>query len=87
MSVPFSACEDGNNNVVMKGFENNKEEDFTQFWGSINDSLPVPEFDESIWAEAAMSLDNPIMYDAAIYAPATLADVAPWDNLQTPWCM
>lgn len=78
MSVPFSAGES------VKAIE--KEEDFGQFWGTVN-GLPVPEFDDSIWAEAAMSLDFPVMSDAGIYATGNLGDVAPWDSLQTPWCM
>ncbi|KAI9113201.1 hypothetical protein K1719_015726 [Acacia pycnantha] len=80
MSVPFNAEEN-----VMKPIE--EEEDFGQFWGTMNDGLPVPEFDDSIWAEAAMSLDFPVMSDATIYGAGTLGDVAPWDSLQTPWCM
>ncbi|KAF7829621.1 protein NRT1/ PTR FAMILY 8.2-like [Senna tora] len=67
-----------------------KEEDFTQFWGTMNDNLPVPEpeFDDSIWAEAALSLDFPVMPDAAnaIYATPNFGDVAStWDTMQTPW--
>nr|XP_025668372.1 dehydration-responsive element-binding protein 2D [Arachis hypogaea] len=66
---------------------NNKEEDVLRpFWGSVNDCLPV--FDESIWTEAAMSLDFPVIAAAeaatGIYPNANLADVGVWD---TPWCM
>jgi len=57
------------------------------FWGSLNDS-PDPMFDESIWAEAAMSLDLPVIPDASgIYGAETFFEVDPWDSLQTPWCM
>ncbi|XP_028765186.1 dehydration-responsive element-binding protein 2D-like [Neltuma alba] len=80
MSVPFNAEEN-----LMKPIE--KEEDFGQLWGTMSEGLPVPEFDDSIWAEAAMSLDFPVMSDAGIYGNGTLGDVAPWDSLQTPWCM
>lgn len=80
MSVPFKTEED------IKPLQM-KEEDFGQFWGTMNDGLPVPEFDDSIWAEAAMSLDFPVMPDAGIYANGNLGDVNAWDTLQTPWCM
>ncbi|CAJ1972497.1 unnamed protein product [Sphenostylis stenocarpa] len=57
------------------------------FWGSIND-LPYPLFDESIWTEAAMSLDFPVIPDAdGIYGAETFYEVGPWDSMQTPWCM
>lgn len=54
-------------------------------WGSINASLPV--FDESIWAEAAMSIDFPIVDDYSIFA-GSLVDGSGWEaTLQSPWCM
>ncbi|KAK7376756.1 hypothetical protein VNO80_02172 [Phaseolus coccineus] len=57
------------------------------FWGSFNDT-PDTMFDESIWTEAAMSLDFPLIPDAAgIYGAETFVEVGPWDSLQTPWCM
>ena len=61
--------------------------DFRPSWGTMNEGLPV--FDDSIWAEAAMSLDFPqIAAETAIYSSGNnLADVGVWDSLQTPWCM
>ncbi|QCD98828.1 dehydration-responsive element-binding protein 2D-like [Vigna unguiculata] len=57
------------------------------FGGSFDD-IPEPMFDDSIWAEAAMSLDLPLIPDGAgIYEAKTFLEVGPWDSLQTPWCM
>lgn len=63
------------------------EVEFRPSWATMNEGLPV--FDDSIWAEAAMSLDFPhIAAETAIYASGNnLADVGVWDSLQTPWCM
>ncbi|KAK2660620.1 hypothetical protein Ddye_007153 [Dipteronia dyeriana] len=54
------------------------------FSGNLNVNLPV--FDESIWAEAAMSIDNPIMGEQGMYG-SNFVDGTGWDMLQTPWCM
>ena len=44
-------------------------------------------FDETIWAEAAMSLDFPaVMGDSGIFA-GNFVDGSGWDALQSPWCM
>lgn len=51
----------------------------------MNEGLPV--LDDSIWAEAAMSLDFPITAEAGIYTAGNLADVSVWDYTQTPWCI
>ncbi|KDP38573.1 hypothetical protein JCGZ_04498 [Jatropha curcas] len=53
-------------------------------WGNLNVNLPL--FDDSIWAEAAMSIDFPAMEDTGIFA-SNLMDVTGWDALHTPWCM
>ncbi|XP_068483987.1 dehydration-responsive element-binding protein 2D-like [Phaseolus vulgaris] len=62
------------------------EGEFCPSWETMNESLPV--FDDSIWAEAAMSLDFPLIAaETEIYTPEnTLADVDMWDP-QAPWCM
>ncbi|XP_061366456.1 ethylene-responsive transcription factor ERF037-like [Gastrolobium bilobum] len=60
------------------------------FWGTMNETETMPVFDESIWTEAAMSLDDiPMIADAEIYSAANMADAGAgaWDSLQTPWCM
>ncbi|KAK4860522.1 hypothetical protein QYF36_025523 [Acer negundo] len=54
------------------------------FWENLNVNLPV--FDESIWAEAAMSIDYPIMGEQGMYG-SNFVDGTGWDMLQTPWCM
>lgn len=53
-------------------------------WGSMNASLPM--FDDSIWAEAALSLDFPIMENHGIF-PGNIVDGSGWEALQSPWCM
>lgn len=53
-------------------------------WGSMSASLPV--FDESIWAEAAMSLDFPILENHGIFA-GNIVDGGGWEALQSPWCV
>ncbi|QCE16646.1 dehydration-responsive element-binding protein 2D-like [Vigna unguiculata] len=63
------------------------EGEFSPSWETMNETLPV--FDDSIWAEAAMSLDLPLIAaENEIYTPENnnLADVDMWDP-QTPWCM
>ncbi|PON90988.1 AP2/ERF domain containing protein [Trema orientale] len=54
-------------------------------WGSMNASLPVFD-DDAIWAEAAMSLDFPIMENHGIFG-ANIVDGTGWEALQSPWCM
>ncbi|KAF3446380.1 hypothetical protein FNV43_RR11559 [Rhamnella rubrinervis] len=54
-------------------------------WGSMNASLPV--FDDSIWAEAAMSIDFPIMEGRGIFG-GNFVDGSGWEaTLESPWCM
>ncbi|CAL0332654.1 unnamed protein product [Lupinus luteus] len=66
-------------------------EDFHSILGTSNEIMPV--YDESIWREAAMSLDIamsldfPMTQDLGIYADGNLAEISAWDSLQTPWCM
>lgn len=61
------------------------EEGIDGHWGYINSSYPV--FDETIWAEAAMSLDFPFMgADSGIFA-GNLVDGSGRDMLQSQWCM
>ena len=68
--------------AIAKPMENEVEE-LRPFWGTMNEGLPV--LDDSIWVEAAMSLDFPVIAEAGInYPNANLADVSVWD---TPWCM
>ncbi|MED6118379.1 hypothetical protein PIB30_002085 [Stylosanthes scabra] len=84
----YGIMENNNNNNNNENENENEEEVIPRpFWGPMNDSLPV--FDESIWTEAAMSLDFPVIAAAeaatGIFPNATnMADVGVWD---TPWCM
>ncbi|XP_050267586.1 dehydration-responsive element-binding protein 2D-like [Quercus robur] len=63
-------------------FGENREID--GLWDSMKANFPV--FDETIWTEAAMSLDFPVMGDSGIFA-GNLADGSGWDALHSPWCM
>ncbi|XVE69806.1 hypothetical protein DITRI_Ditri10aG0021100 [Diplodiscus trichospermus] len=60
------------------------EDGIEGFWENMSVSLPV--LDDSIWAEAAMSLDFPVMDDPVSFA-SNLVDTTGWDALQSPWCM
>ncbi|OMO75244.1 putative Dehydration-responsive element-binding protein 2G [Corchorus olitorius] len=61
------------------------EEGIEGFWENMSVNLPV--LDESIWAEAAMSLDFPVMDIEPGSFGSTLGDTTGWDALQSPWCM
>jgi hypothetical protein len=61
-------------------FGENEEGSIDGVWENMNATFPV--FDETIWAEAAMSLDFPaVMGDSGIFAGNFV------DGLQSPWCM
>ncbi|XVE94629.1 hypothetical protein REPUB_Repub02eG0025300 [Reevesia pubescens] len=60
------------------------EDGIDGFWENISVNLPV--LDDSLWAEAAMSLDFPVMNDPGSFA-SNLVDATAWDALQSPWCM
>lgn len=82
MSLPNTMQVESYNTKPMEN-----EEEFHSFLGTVNETC-TPVFDDSIWAEAAMSLDFPIIADAGgIYAAGNLAEMGAWDSLQTPWCM
>ncbi|GLT92053.1 hypothetical protein SLE2022_099120 [Rubroshorea leprosula] len=54
-------------------------------WETMNANLPV--LDESIWAEAAMSLDLPLVEEDPSFFTNSLTDTSGWDALQSPWCV
>jgi hypothetical protein len=61
-------------------FGENEEGSIDGVWENMNATFPV--FDETIWAEAAMSLDFPaVMGDSGIFAGNFV------DGLQSPWCL
>ena len=70
------------NNVVEK---DRPVEGIDGLWGNINTSLPVFD-DDAIWAEAAMSLDFPIMENHGFFG-ANIVDGTGWETLQPPWCV
>ncbi|EEF52649.1 dehydration-responsive element-binding protein 2D [Ricinus communis] len=63
--------------------QNQEGAGINELWENLNVNLPL--FDDSIWAEAAMSIDFPAMEDPGIFA-SNLMDGTNWDALQTPWC-
>ncbi|GMI82560.1 hypothetical protein like AT1G75490 [Hibiscus trionum] len=80
-----------NENIDSQGnqAENNAEfggnkDGINGFWENMCVDLPV--LDESIWAEAAISIDFPVMDDPGSFA-GNLVDASGWDVLQSPWCM
>ena len=60
------------------------EDGINGFWENMSVNLPV--LDDSIWVEAAMSLDFPVMDDPGSF-DSNLVDATGWDALQSPWCM
>ncbi|KAI4316868.1 hypothetical protein L6164_024807 [Bauhinia variegata] len=87
VSLPFET-----DTTKPAAMESSQKEDIDQFhplWGTTNESLP-PLDDDSIWAEAAMSVDLPLMAEAGIFAAGTgncLADATGLDALHSPWCV
>ncbi len=92
--IPPSYQNDSTMSFPNEYSHENQEENLAKFaetkegidglWGSMNASHPV--FDETLWAEAAMSLDFPVMGDSGIFA-SNLVDGNGRDALQSPWCM
>ncbi|OAY50654.1 dehydration-responsive element-binding protein 2D [Manihot esculenta] len=60
------------------------EGNIDELWANLNVNLPL--FDDSIWAEAAMSIDFPAIDNPGIIG-GNLMEGTGWDALQTPWCM
>ncbi|KAE8707931.1 Dehydration-responsive element-binding protein 2G [Hibiscus syriacus] len=58
------------------------EEESGGVWENMSVNLPV--LDDSIWAEAAMSLDFAMIPGIL---GTNLVDATDWDALQSPWCM
>ncbi|XP_039024542.1 dehydration-responsive element-binding protein 2D-like isoform X1 [Hibiscus syriacus] len=78
-----------NDNIASPGnmAENNakfgeSEDESGGVWENMSVNLPL--LDDSIWAEAAMSLDFAMIPGIL---GTNLADATGWDSLQSPWCM
>ncbi|XP_061969954.1 dehydration-responsive element-binding protein 2D-like [Populus nigra] len=54
-----------------------------EFWANLNVNMT---FNDSIWAEAALSINFPVMDDPGIFA-SNLMEGSGGDTMQTPWCM
>ncbi|XP_011048848.1 PREDICTED: dehydration-responsive element-binding protein 2D-like [Populus euphratica] len=59
------------------------EVEIKEFWSNFNVNIP---FDDSIWVEAAMSINFPVVEDPGIFA-SNLMEGTGRDTLQAPWCM
>lgn len=79
-----------NGSVYSNGMEAENDSRFgrsrdkiKEFLSNVNVNMT---FDDSIWAEAALSINFPVMDDPGIFA-SNLMEGSGWDTLQTPWCM
>ncbi|XP_050366284.1 dehydration-responsive element-binding protein 2D-like [Argentina anserina] len=55
-----------------------------RFWENVNTNA-LPVFDDSIWAEAAMSIDFPVIENHGIFA-SNFVDGNAWEALPASWC-
>ncbi|KAG6585567.1 Dehydration-responsive element-binding protein 2D, partial [Cucurbita argyrosperma subsp. sororia] len=79
LNLPSSAAEPEKSVVNNGGMGFGEEDESGGLWRSMSISL-----DDSIWVDAAMSLDFPVMEDQSLLA-ANLVDGNGWDTLQ--WCL
>jgi hypothetical protein len=93
MSLPMEEQVEQSYNNFSNGIVESNNHD--SFFGTLNyETMPVID-DDSIWTEAAMSLDSAISMDFPMIVDAdgiynsggNFAEVGAWDSLQTPWCM
>lgn len=66
-------------------FSENEADGIDGIWGSTNSSFPA--FDETIWVEAAMSLDFPFMMGGSGAFSGNLVDGSGRETLHSQWCM
>ncbi|CAK7346297.1 unnamed protein product [Dovyalis caffra] len=59
------------------------DKEIKEFWANFNVNMP---FDDSIWIEAAMSINFPVVDDPGIFA-SYLMEGTGWDTSLAPWCM
>ncbi|XVE56109.1 hypothetical protein DITRI_Ditri03aG0211000 [Diplodiscus trichospermus] len=83
MSCPRENNIDSQGNLEKYAKLEQNEDGMDGFWENMSVNLPV--LDDSIWAEAALSLDFPLMDDPASFG-SNLVDATGWDALQSPWC-
>ncbi|KAJ4823873.1 hypothetical protein Tsubulata_030323 [Turnera subulata] len=84
-----SSCEsvESTGKVAESGLQQEEAKD-EYFWPNLNVNLPLLD-DSSIWVEAAMSVDFPVMDqdDPAGFFASNLMEGTGWDDaLHTPWC-
>lgn len=77
----------GYNSSVLNTMEGLKEE-FDGIWGDMNVSN-LPSVDESIWTDAAMSINFPLIDDDPINGGGFVdGSCGGWENnMQSPWCI
>ncbi|KAJ6773623.1 DEHYDRATION-RESPONSIVE ELEMENT-BINDING PROTEIN 2D-LIKE [Salix purpurea] len=80
----MSFCNEGVDSNGMEAVNfGRSESEIKEFWSNFNVNIP---FDDSIWDEAAMSINFPVLEDPGIFA-GNLMEGTGRDTLQTPWCM
>ncbi|KAJ6392226.1 hypothetical protein OIU77_026057 [Salix suchowensis] len=86
----IQSCLFSNGSVYSNGMEAENDACFgrsgdviKEFSSNFNVNM---SFDDSIWAEAALSINFPVTDDPGIFA-SNLMEGSGWDTLQTPWCM
>ncbi|KAJ4702027.1 Dehydration-responsive element-binding protein like [Melia azedarach] len=83
MSYPEDSVESSQGKLAENDVNiGQNEQGMDGFWENLNVNLPV--FDESIWTEAAMSIEYPNMGEPELFA-GNFVDGSGWDMLQTPW--
>ncbi|CAK8569669.1 unnamed protein product [Lathyrus sativus] len=87
VSFPMDATNTMEHQQVDQSYNNNNISN-DSFFGTMNyeSSMPVID-DDSIWREAAMSLDAAISMDYPMISDPDGLYNSAWDSLQTPWCM
>ncbi|XP_062020487.1 dehydration-responsive element-binding protein 2D-like [Rosa rugosa] len=78
--------EENNSNTTMSMLtKEEKNEGIDQgFWENVNTKV-LPVFDDSIWAEAALSIDFPVIENHGIFA-SNFVDGNAWEALPASWC-
>lgn len=80
-----SSSSSGSNTTMPMDTKEEKYEGVDKrFWENVSTNV-LPVFDDSIWAEAAMSLDFPVIENHGIFA-SNFVDGNAWEALPASWC-
>jgi hypothetical protein len=81
-----ASYEDNHSNNMNMNTKAEKNEGIDQgFWENVNTDV-FPVLDDSIWAEAAMSIDFPVTENHGIFA-SNFVDGNTWEALPSSWCV